>query len=87
MKDYIQVKGDDLTGTLNIGECLISSKRAKEQAKEFGIDFEEEVLHLVIHGLLHLLGFDHEISHLEEVLMEKYEKKLWESFGKRVSKR
>jgi probable rRNA maturation factor len=41
------------------GEVLICLNRAKSQAKEFGHSLEEEVTILLIHGLVHLFGYDH----------------------------
>lgn len=41
-----------------LGECFISVADAVEQAREFGTDWEQEVVRYVIHGLLHLAGYD-----------------------------
>lgn len=43
-----------------LGEIAISAERASEQAREFGHSLEEEIRILMLHGLLHLLGHDHE---------------------------
>lgn len=43
-----------------LGDVLISAKRAEEQAREAGHSNEDEVKVLVLHGVLHLLGWDHE---------------------------
>lgn len=43
-------------GVLWLGEVVVNRDRAKEQAKELGHSFEEEVAELVKHGVLHLLG-------------------------------
>ncbi len=40
------------------GEIYISFDRASQQAKEYGVTLEEEVLRLIVHGLLHLKGYD-----------------------------
>ena len=45
---------------LNLGDVVISVERAARQAKEHGLDFETEVAQLILHGLLHLCGYDHE---------------------------
>lgn len=40
------------------GEAYISADRAREQAADYGVTFEEEMARLVIHGVLHLLGYE-----------------------------
>jgi len=44
----------------NLGDLAISIGRARAQARQFGHSVEEEVRILMLHGLLHLLGMDHE---------------------------
>ena len=44
----------------HLGDLAISLGRARAQAREFGHDIEHEVEILMLHGVLHLLGFDHE---------------------------
>lgn len=43
-----------------LGDILISAQRAHRQAEDYGHSVEEEIKILVLHGLLHLLGYDHE---------------------------
>ena len=43
-----------------LGDIAISVDRAEVQAKENGMTFDEEVAQLLLHGLLHLSGYDHE---------------------------
>ncbi len=60
-------------GTLRIGEVIISYPQAKKQAREHGHRVKKEVAILIIHGVLHLLGYDHDtIPHKRE--MRKREK-------------
>lgn len=43
----------------HLGEVIISLPTAERQAQEGGLPLEQEVAHLLVHGLLHLLGYDH----------------------------
>lgn len=45
-----------------LGSIIISVDYAQEKAKEFNHTLEEEITLLFIHGLLHLLGYDHEVD-------------------------
>lgn len=56
-----------------LGDLAISIPTARRQAKEFKISVWDEFIHLYFHGLLHLIGYDHEISEKEEKLMQKWE--------------
>lgn len=49
-----------LDGEINLGEIIISLDKTKEQAKENGVSTEDEARLLAAHGILHLLGFDHQ---------------------------
>lgn len=69
-------------GELALGDLLISVPRARLQARQFGVSLEEELVHLFFHGFLHLIGFDHEISRREELIMQKHEAELLEQFAK-----
>lgn len=56
-------EGDVMPGTEQIlGDVVISADRARAQAEEFGHTFYEEMAVLFAHGILHLLGLDHEKS-------------------------
>ena len=45
-----------------LGDIIISVDTAKKNAKEQGVAFKEELLRLSVHGVLHLLGYDHEFN-------------------------
>ena len=47
-------------GVRRLGEVILSYPTAERQAREAGRGVQEEAAHLVVHGLLHLLGYDHE---------------------------
>lgn len=51
-----------------VGEIYISIDRVKENAAAFGINFEEELRRVMVHGILHLCGYDdHEDEDIEEI--------------------
>jgi|SRR5215831_9572798 len=61
----------------NLGDVVISVDRAAAQAKANGLTFENEVQQLILHGLLHLCGYDHETDNGEMNRIElKLRKKL-----------
>jgi probable rRNA maturation factor len=47
-------------GEKNLGDVIISVEQAQKQAIENNLDFETEIKQLVLHGILHLCGYDHE---------------------------
>lgn len=53
-----------------LGDIIISVERAQEQAAEYGHSLRREVAFLTVHGMLHLLGYDH----MEEEAREEMEK-------------
>ena len=61
-----------------LGSIVISSNYVQEKAKEFGHQQSDELALLFIHGLLHILGYDHEVDNGE---MRLKEKELIEKFG------
>jgi probable rRNA maturation factor len=50
---------------LNLGDVVISTEQAARQAKEHALSFEIEIAQLILHGLLHLCGYDHETDNGE----------------------
>ncbi len=62
------------TPLVELGDIFISIPVLKKQAKEFKISDLSELFHLYVHGFLHILGFDHEISDFEEKVMQDCEK-------------
>jgi probable rRNA maturation factor len=62
----------------NLGEVVISVERAAAQAKQNGLSFSNEIRQLVLHGLLHLCGHDHETDKGE---MNRLELKLRKKLG------
>lgn len=65
-----------------LGDVVIAPDVAERQSGEFGTTFEEEIGLLVVHGLLHLCGYDH-IDDDEAVVMEKREKEILTAWSNR----
>jgi probable rRNA maturation factor len=59
-----------------LGEIYISLEQAQRQAKEYGVTGQEELLRLVTHGTLHLLGYDHQKKDEARIMRKKEEKYL-----------
>ena len=63
-----------------LGDIYISIDKAKEQAKEYGHSLERELCFLAVHGIYHLLGYDHEKEEAAEIMFKKQEEVL-EEYG------
>jgi rRNA maturation RNase YbeY len=59
-----------------LGDIVLSVDRAVQEAKELDEPLEETIYRLLLHGLLHLLGYDHEKSPREARRMEKEQARL-----------
>ena len=59
-----------------LGDVVISVETALRQAQERGCSLQTEIACLLIHGILHLCGYDHERSPVERMKMRRLEKKL-----------
>lgn len=57
----------------HLGDVYISLEKAWEQFSDYSRNFREEVRRLLVHGILHLLGYDHEKSEREAMRMKKKE--------------
>jgi probable rRNA maturation factor len=64
--DILSFGSDDPT---SMGELVLCPQVISRQAKEHGLSLEDELGYIVLHGVLHLLGFDHEKSKVDEELM------------------
>ena len=65
-KEELEEIGEDEDEIVPLGDIVISLERAEEQAKELGNTFLRELAFLTVHSVLHLLGYDHELSPEED---------------------
>ena len=54
-----------------LGEIVICLREVKKNANKFGSSFQEELARILIHGILHLVGYDHERSEQEAEQMQE----------------
>lgn len=64
-----------LTDKNFLGEIIICPDVAEKNAKKYGVSKKYEITKIFIHGILHLLGYDHEGSEKEAEIMEKKQEK------------
>lgn len=67
---------------LSLGDVVIAPAYVRAQAAELGVSFEDELSLMVVHGLLHLLGYDH-VSDEDAEVMEARERMLLAQVGRR----
>ena len=60
-------------GELCLGDVVICVERAQQQAEEYGHSFEREMVYLLVHSLLHLLGYDHMDDDEKAIMRDKEE--------------
>lgn len=60
---------------IDLGEIVISLPTARKQAREAGHSIEKEISILLIHGILHLFGYDH-VKTKDRLIMERLEEKI-----------
>ena len=63
----------DENGNLFIGSIAVCVERAREQAEEYGHSMEREVHYLIVHGVMHCLGYDHMTDEEKAEMREKEE--------------
>jgi probable rRNA maturation factor len=75
---FSQLEGEELAALpegepILLGDIVVSLERCVEQAADYGHSFERELGFLVAHGMLHLLGWDHQTPEDEAAMMGKTE--------------
>ena len=82
LTDYEAVNvpcADEICGSL--GDVVLSLERAREQADEYGHSFDREIAFLVVHSMLHLLGYDHETGEEDELDMRQRQSEILKNIG------
>ncbi|MGL5354216.1 MAG: rRNA maturation RNase YbeY [Clostridium sp.] len=69
--DETYMDGEELV----LGDMVLSLEKALEQSKDYNHSYEREVCYLVVHSILHLLGYDHMIEE-EKIVMRKREEEI-----------
>ncbi|WP_171100553.1 rRNA maturation RNase YbeY [Ruegeria sp. HKCCD7255] len=70
----------DFTGEIALGDIAISYDTCAREAADSGKPFDHHVAHLLVHGILHLLGYDH-IRDPDATLMERVEAEILGKMG------
>ena len=73
---FAQREGEEMGASHLLGDVVISIPTAGRQAAERGHPVEREVRELLVHGILHLLGYDHERSPAEARRMARRQREL-----------
>ena len=59
--------------SLELGDVVICTEKAREQAVEYGHSYERELMYLFVHSIFHLLGYDHELEEEKKEMRKKEE--------------
>lgn len=81
-EDYRSHLYDSFDGSVELGDIFICDEVCHSQALEHKIEYFDEFIHLLVHGVLHLLGYDHEAGAKEEELMQNLESKIIDHISK-----
>lgn len=73
---YREAPMPHVTTKEHLGDIFISLETAQRQAIEYGVTLKEELKRLLVHGVLHLLGYDHEQSLYKKRKMQKKEEEI-----------
>lgn len=75
---------DEGTARGDVGQLVLSAPMTAAQAEANGLSVEEEAAHLLVHGILHLLGHDHVLSDDEETMRAREDAILMDIIGRPV---
>lgn len=72
--------------TLSLGDIFINVRAIEQQAEDYGHSIKREFCFLVVHGYLHLLGFDHHTPE-EEIVMFGYQEEILHGIADRITQK
>jgi len=80
---FSQIEGEPIASAdgESLGDVIVSLETARRQASDGGWKLEEELMRLLVHGFLHLLGYDHEAGKREAARMLAEERRLMETLA------
>jgi len=82
--DWLETDGADCfnpdSGELMLGDIVISAEKVIEQAAEYGHSIRREFCFLIVHSMLHLIGYDH-IEEEDRIVMEALQKQILDDAG------
>lgn len=78
LEDMLLLEGDE---AIALGDIVVSLEKAHSQSIEYGHGFKDEIGFLIVHGMLHLLGYDHEKDEENERIMRSREKHIMVNLG------
>lgn len=73
---FAMLEGEPLAGKegeLILGDVVVSLPAAQKQSAEYGHSLAREVAYLIVHGVLHLLGYDHQTAEQKQIMRAKEE--------------
>lgn len=72
---------DPVTGVKILGDIVISVEKVLEQMESYGHTMQREFAYLTAHGMLHILGYDHEKSAIDKIRMREKEEHIMDLLG------
>lgn len=71
--NVLSFKNQDISKSItgNLGDIAINYDFIKKESKEQGKTFDDHIIHMLIHGIYHILGFDHENDKMASIMEEK----------------
>lgn len=73
------IDGENIDGDISLGDIIVSTQTAHRQALEYQHSLKREFLFLVVHGYLHLLGYDH-MNEKDETEMFSLQRKILDEY-------